>query len=259
MRTTLTMLIHGDSGVGKSWLADTAPAPRLVLDAEGRAKYTPSQPKVSWDPREGPPPAADGSWDTCVVNVADFDTLNLAYQWLRSGQHHFKSVVIDSLMEAQKRCIDQVAGTNALVQQDWGTLLRKLEGLIRSYRDLTLITNNSTQVVVFIVGSRQVEGKHEPLLQGQLHDTVPYYLDVVGYYFVAAVPDGAGGQVYQRQLLVQPQPGFVAKDGTGRLGGPILAEPNIAQMVELLHLNGKPEELPNTGDPVATTSEGGAV
>ncbi|MEK6879186.1 MAG: hypothetical protein AABY22_06230, partial [Nanoarchaeota archaeon] len=118
---------------GKSWFADTAPAPRLVLDSEGRARYTPSRPKVSWDPRQGPPPAHDGSWQTCVCAVPDFETMSLAYQWLRSGQHQFRSVVVDSLMEVQKRCIDAAVGSSALAQQDWGTVLRKLEALIRSY------------------------------------------------------------------------------------------------------------------------------
>ena len=238
MKTTLTALIHGASGVGKSWLADTCPAPRLVLDAEGRAKYTPSQPKTLWDPRAGAPPAADGTWETCIVQVHDFETLSLAYQWLRSGQHEFKSVVIDSLMEAQKRCIDSVVGVNALDQQDWGTLLRKLEALVRSYRDLTLIEANLVSVVLLLVGSRAgvKSGKQEPLLQGQLADTVPYYLDVVGYLFKQPQTDGS----YIRSLLVDEIPGFVAKDGTGRLPGPIIANPNIAALYELLTVNGQP-------------------
>ncbi len=234
MKATLTALIHGESGVGKSWLADTAPYPRLVLDLEGRAKYTPSQPKVAWDPRMGPPPLADGTWSTCVVSVPDFETLSLVYQYLRAGQHHFKSVVMDSLMEAQKRCIDAMSGTSALDMQNWGELLRKLEGIVRQYRDLTLIPANPVQVVIFIVGSKSFDGTQRPLLQGQLHDTVPYYLDVVGYYFVAPVLDAAGGAAYQRQLLVNSMPGFIAKDGTGQLGGPIIAEPNLEQLFALL-------------------------
>lgn len=234
MKNTLTMLLHGESGVGKSWLGDTAPYPRLVLDLEGRARYTPSGPKIGWDPAVGPPPVADGTWTTCVVTVSDFDTLQQVYQWLRSGQHQFKSIIIDSLMEAQKRCIDSVVGVNALDQQDWGTLLRRLEALVRSYRDLTLLPTNAAEVVILIVGTKNQDGTYRPLLQGQLASTVPYYLDVVGYYYVAPVADAAGTITYQRQLLVQPTPGFVAKDGTGRLGGPVIADPNIEQLVSLL-------------------------
>ncbi len=219
-KITLTALIHGESGIGKSWLAASAPAPRLILDAEGRAKYAPSLlPKITWDPKQGPPPASDGTWDTCIVAIADFDTLNTAYTWLRSGQHHFKSIVIDSLMEAQKRCVDAVAGTSAMQTQDWGTLLRRVEALVRQYRDLTFLETNHVAVVLFIVGSVNVDGKQRPLLQGSFKDTVPYYMDVVGYYFKQPIiaQDGVTTLGYQRALLVDSQPGFVAKDGTGRL------------------------------------------
>lgn len=231
MKATLTALIHGASGVGKSWLADTAPAPRLVIDLEGRAKYTPSGPKIGWDPRVGPPPVYDGTWQTCVVACADFETLTQVFQWLRSGQHSFVSVIIDSLMEAQKRCIDSAVGTSALDQQDWGTILRKLEALVRSYRDLTLVEANTVAVVLLLVGSRagMKTGKQEPLLQGQLAETVPYYLDVVGYLFKQQVAAADGvSQVFERALLVDEQPGFVAKDGTGRLKstyGPVIRMP----------------------------------
>jgi hypothetical protein len=240
------MLIHGESGVGKSRFGGTAPAPRLIIDLEGRARYIPGR-KVVWDPKVGGPPDADGSWDICIVVCQDFETLSLVYQWLRSGQHPFVSIIIDSLMEAQKRCIDQVAGLAQLKQEDWGTLLRKLEALVRSYRDLTLVPGNPAAVVLFVVGSVDVEGTRRPLLQGQLRLTVPYYLDVVGYMFMAPQPDGSN----LRSLLVQPQPGFVAKDGTGLLPGPIIPLPdgqeNLSELYELLHTNGKPEALAQKG------------
>lgn len=250
MKSTLSILVHGESGAGKSWFGDSAPYPLLVLDAEGRAKYTPSGPKVLWDPLTGPPPVADGTWHTCVVTVTDFNVMTQVYQWLRSGQHQFRSVCIDSLMELQKRCQDQIAGTSALDQQNWGELLRKLEALVRSYRDLTLLPTNNVEVVVFIVGTKDVDGTRRPLLQGALRDTVPYYLDVVGYLYVTA--DEAGQPV--RQLLVQPLPGFVAKDGTGRLPGPVIPNPNLGQLHELLKVNGKPEGIEPTPTQEATAA-----
>jgi hypothetical protein len=235
VKTTLSMLVHGESGVGKSWFADTAPAPRLIVDLEGRARYTPSAPKVGWDPRTQAPPEA-GDWATCVASCPDFETLQHVYQWLRSGQHCFRSVVVDSLMEAQKRCIDsEVPDLRQLHQQDWGTLLRKVEAEVRRYRDLTLIESNPVEVVVFLVGTVDAEGVRRPLLQGQLRQTVPYYLDVVGYLYVTAGEDGS----MQRGLLLHPQPNFVAKEGTGRLGGPVVLNPDLSQMVELLRMNGQ--------------------
>lgn len=248
MKITLSALIHGESGIGKSWFGDTAPAPRLIIDLEGRAKYTPSGPKVWWDPRQAPP-VYDGTWNTCVVSCPDFDTLQTVYTWLRSGKHPFISVVVDSLMEAQKRCIDVVAGMNALDQQDWGTLLRKLEALVRSYRDLLLYPENPVQCVVFIVGSRQNDktGKQEPLLQGQLRDTVPYYIDLVGYLHKQPVAEVPG--TYQRSLLIDNLPGFVAKDGTGRLVqafGPIVPlrdnEQHLTQLMQYLVPSDQPAQ-----------------
>lgn len=259
MRTTLTALIHGESGVGKSWLADTVPGPRLILDAEGRAKYTPSGPKVSWDPKTGPPPDMtpypNGS---CVVPITDFDTLMTAYTWLRAGQHNFNSIVIDSLMEAQKRCIDGISGVLAMQTQDWGTLLRNLEGLVRQYRDLTMLPDatQTASTVVFVCGSRMVKDKMKPLLQGQFMETVPYYLDVVGYLYKQPVTSADGAStIYQRQLLIEAQPQFEAKDNTGRLVkalGPVVpiksevqAGFDIADLVGLL--NGKPESVAQEG------------
>jgi len=225
------MLIHGESGAGKSRLADTVPAPRLILDAEGRAKYLPSGPKVYWNPLREAPPAYDGSWETCIVMVTDFNTLKSVFTWLRSGQHQFRSVVVDSLMEAQKRCIDAIAGVNIMKTQDWGTLLRELEGLMRDYRDLVLVPSTNVQCVVFTCGTRNQEGVMRPLVQGQLALTAPYFMDTVGYLYVQHTE--GGGIV--RNLLVSQMPGFVAKDGTDRLPGPVIENPNISELFHLLN------------------------
>lgn len=189
----------------------------------------------------------DGTWDTCIATVTEFDQMQAVYQWLRSGQHPFVSVIIDSLMEIQKRCIDKVAGTNQLTQQDWGTVLRRLESLVRSYRDLTLLADNPVACVVFVVGTVDVDSTKRPLLQGALRNTVPYYLDVVGYVFTQQVPSDDGSMVLQRMLLTQPQPGFVAKDGTGimppvmEVPDPRLGQLALANIVEMMRANGKAE------------------
>jgi hypothetical protein len=245
------MLIHGESGAGKSTTADTVPGPRLVLDAEGRAQYTPSGPKIVWNPMKDPPPVYDGTWQTCVVNVTDYKIMEHVYVWLRSGQHPFVSVVVDSLMELQMRCQDTIAGTAQLKTQDWGELLRSLSTLMRNYRDLTLIHENPCQVVVFVTGSRNIEGTMRPMLQGQMAERAPYLIDVVGYLFTvqSVNPDQTPGPLV-RQMLTQPQPGFVAKDGTGLLA-PIVEIPDprstgrniITELMNTLEQRGKAESF----------------
>lgn len=229
-KVSLTLFVHGESKIGKSWLGDTVPGPRLIVDAEGRAKWTPSGPKIYWDPLREAVPVYDGTWETCIVNVTDFNTMQYVFNVLQSGQHPFVSVTLDSLMEIQKRCIDVIAGAAQLSQQDFGELLRRLEALIRAYRDLTLSDVNPLKVVVFISGTQNIDGQMVPLLQGALRKTAPYYMDVAGYLFKVPTADG---QQYVRRLWLEAIPQFVAGDGTGRFPQ-YIDNPNISEMFRTL-------------------------
>lgn len=231
---TFTLLAHGEAGVGKSWLGDSSPAPRLILDAEGRAKYLPSEPKVYWNPTTEAPPRYDGTWQTCVAIVPDYRTMEQVLNWLQSGQHDFVSVVVDSLMEVQKRLMDAEFGYNQLKTQDWGLVLRHLEKLVRDYRDLVLVSTNPTVIVVFTVGSRDQDGKARPILQGALRETVPYFVDTVGYMYTDIVPETGG---IKRSMLISPTPFAVAKDNTNRLMaayGAVIENPNLSTLYQYL-------------------------
>jgi hypothetical protein len=245
------------SGVGKSWLAATCPKPLLVLDAEGRARYAPSGPKIAWNPLTEPPPALGVlveyhgemvPWQTCVVTVVDFSTIAQVYQWLRSGQHPFVSVVIDSIMEVQRRCKMAIRpGTSPLERDDWGQLLREIEKLICDYRDLVHIESNGVKVVLFISGTHSETLK--PRMDGAIRENLPYYIDVVGYMFKSVQADGT----WLRQMLVDEQPPFTAKDGTDRLKahyGPVIPLPDngtqyVEQFYTLLY-NGGSNPTPTT-------------
>lgn len=214
MADTMTFVLHAESGAGKSWLADTAPGPRLVLDAEGGTKWTPSR-KTEWVNVNDAPPVVDGTWDTCTVTVRDYKTLVKVFTWLNSGKHPFASVIIDSLTEIQKRLMDEVAGTDQLKMQDWGAVLRKGESLVRSFRDFTMHPTNPISCVVYVCGSTEKRDGEEqrPALQGALRNSLPYFVDVVGFLRVEVAEEGL-----QRVMYVQPTPSFMAKDRTGRLG-----------------------------------------
>lgn len=213
MTDTLTMVIHGESGVGKSWLAATAPSPRLILDVEGGVKFVPqAADAVEWDTKGEPPKA-----DTVIVHVRDLNTASQAFAWLNQGKHAFNSVIIDSLSEMQKRAVDSIAGAAQMKTQDWGTLLRKMEGMVRAYRDLTMHPTAPLSCVVFVCGTKveNETGKLRPNLQGQMGTTLPYYVDVVAQLALAA---GDEPGVYVRRATFQPLGDVVAKDRTGRLG-----------------------------------------
>ena len=238
MSEGLSFLIHGPSKMGKSWLADTAPAPRLVLDAEGGngTRWTPSRKRI-WDPTRESPPEVDGTWDTCIVNVRDFDTILRAYQWLNSGQHPFKSVTIDSVSETQQRGVDGLVGAEAMKTQDWGTLFRTVNKLVQDFRDLTSHPTNPLRAVVFIAMTKMDgAGKAVPYVQGQLAAVLPYHIDVVGY--LNRLPDPNQPGVSHRFLMIRPDPGYLSGERVGgRLGEYVHVpdnDPTITKMLDMV-------------------------
>lgn len=229
MERALTLIVHGESGTGKSWFGDTAPAPRVVLDAEGGSRFTPSK-KVIWNPLEAPP-VYDGTWETAIVYVRDFSQVSQVYQWLNAGKHPFKSVVLDSLTEIQKRCIDQIAGESQLRMQDWGEVLRKMEKQVREFRDLTMHPTTPIEAVIYINLTKDVEGAKRPAVSGSIGVSLPGFVDVVGYLFTQA--DQETGTIIRR-MLVQPYNNIVAKDRTNRLGT-VVEHPDCSQMLDTVY------------------------
>lgn len=227
----ISWLIHGRSKVGKSTIADTQPAPRLHLDAEGGmgTRFLKSR-KVKWDPIREAPPDADGSWDTCVVHVRDYDVIKRVYQWLESGQHEFKSVTLDSISEIQQRAVDSIAGLDQMKTQQWGELLREVSAMIRRFRDLTNHPTNPLISVLMVAMSHQTGDPPvwKPYMQGAIASRLPYYVDVCGYMFVDRDDDGQE----TRRLLVAQHPEFEAGERVGGVLGQVVDDPNIADMIE---------------------------
>lgn len=217
----LSILIHGASKLGKSTLTGTAPKPVLVLDAEGSWRFIPVR-KIFWDPYQGPPPQCDGSWDACVVTVREWGTVQAVYQWLSQQITCFTSVVIDSITELQRRCKQNLIGTEAMKIQDWGVLLSKMDATIRGFRDLTLIPQLNIRCVVFVAETRQNQsGKWVPYLQGQISVSLPYWVDVCGYLYPDWELDAQGQPTEQvRRLWIQAHQQYEAGERVqGLLGG----------------------------------------
>lgn len=236
---SLTLLVHGESGHGKSWFSITCPGPRLYLDCEGRAVHL-KTPKVYWDPRSQPLPAAmeDGSPittdTTVVVDVRDYPTFELCYQWLASGQHYFESVIVDSLTELQQRCLDGIAGVNTVTTPQWGDLLRKMDKTVRDIRDLRTHPTKKVRTLVIVAGCQEKDGRTRPLLQGALSNRLAYHFDLVGFINFQLNPETG---IAERVMAIQPYGLFVAKDNTDSLSrhyGLYITNPNITEMLAVL-------------------------
>jgi hypothetical protein len=218
---SLTLMVYGESKVGKSTFAVTAPYPRLMLDVEGGHRFLPINVKY-WDPIREEPPVADGTWDTVVVMVRDYDVVMKAFQWLQSGKHQFKSLIIDSISELQVKCMDNIAGTEQMKMQQWGELLRHMGALLRDLRDLTMHATQPLEAVVLTAMARKgQDGVYRPYLQGQLAIQAPYFYDVLGAITVEQVPnpDPLQPPYKVRRMYVERTPEYEAGERVqGRLG-----------------------------------------
>ena len=248
VQRSLTMMVYGESKVGKSTFAVTAPYPRLMLDVEGGHRFLPIVVKY-WDPLREEPPVADGTWDTCVVNVTEYDTVLKAYQWLQIGRHQFKSLIIDSVSELQVKCMDNIAGTNQMQMQQWGELLRHIGALLRDLRDLTMHATNPLEAVVLTAMARSShDGRYRPYLQGQLAIQAPYFYDILGAIAVEEFSSGDPMQPpYQaRRMYVERTPLYEAGERVqGRLGK-IVEQENLSidRMLDLV-FGPRPEQKPS--------------
>lgn len=253
VQRSLTMMIYGQSKVGKSTLAVSAPYPRLMLDVEGGHRFLPIKVKY-WDPVRETPPVADGTWDTCVVLVHDYDTVVKAYQWLQQGQHQFKSLIIDSISELQVKLFDKLAGSEQIKMQQWGEVLRRMGSLLRDLRDLTMHPTAPLEAIVLTAMARQdADGRYRPYLQGQLAVQAPYFYDLLGAVTVESHPhpDPTQPPYKTRQMYVERTDEYEAGERVqGRLGS-VVNQPDlgVTRMLDLVF----GEATPPPAVPVATT------
>jgi AAA domain len=249
---SMSFVVHADTKVGKSTLANTSPAPRLLIDAEAAYRYLPGK-KVFWDPlREPIPILGQGrmepkfdspvyaiDWETCVVIVHTYAHMKQAAEILRYYPHPFVSVNIDSVSEIQTRLKDQLTNYTGQMDRDkWGLLLNDMTLLVRGLRDLTEHPDYPLQTLMLTAMTEDRSGKWRPYVEGQLKTKLPYWLDVCGYMYVAQFQDQQDPTQLQsmRVLAVEPGPNYEAGNRIQETEfshklPPLIGNPTIPDMI----------------------------
>jgi len=237
------LLLFGDAKTGKTSLAETAPGPRLILDAEGGTSWLASD-TVTWNPLEGPPPENLDSDASVVVPILEWEMIDRINTWLRRGDHEFRSVILDSLTEIQKQAKRSITDQGFKIQ-DWGNLYSLMDPVLRELRDLTQIPGSPVRCVVLVALANTREDRTVPDVQGSMARALAGQVDTIGYLRPGAMnSDGTTN----RELLVDARQGIAAGDRTKVLRRqfqgvvPIVLndetdklEWNLSQMLELMN------------------------
>lgn len=232
MSRAVSILVHGPSKSGKSTFGATAPAPRLICDIEGGTRFL-NVKAVKWDPNVHAPPEANGAWDTAVVTIRSWDDILKTYQWLNSGQHPFKSLVVDSISELQQKLIEKVTKREATKQQDWGEILRLFMGLMRDFRDLAEHPTAPLNAIVLIAMTKvaQADNMYHPHLQGQAATTVPYLVDITAATHVQTWMDDQGNTQRAHRMLIGANPMYEVGERVGGRLAPVIDSPNVQDIL----------------------------
>ena len=210
----LNMLVYGDSGVGKTYLAGSAAEVEemgtvLMIDFEGGTRSL-----------------VDNFPNVQQVRVETWKQMQSVYDELhRTGGAGFGTVILDSLTEIQKFNMYQIMADTVALRPDqdpdvpsmreWGKNLEQMRKFVRGFRDLKMHT---------IFTALKKEDKNErtglvttgPSLSGKLGGEVAAYLDIVGYYYIKKIGRGDEAQD-KRLLLTKKTETIIAKDRTSSL------------------------------------------
>lgn len=252
----LNLMLYGDFGQGKTYLAGTAvdvPAMKdvLLLNAEA------GDLTLAVD--------IDGHEFTKIdtIPVTNFKQVGAMYNFLKAhclfrdqdnieklielekrvtGEEDitvpkkYRTVIIDSLTELDTYSMNQVLGINEQTKPDddianaeWGDFRRNKHMLGRTIRDF----RNLPMHVIFICARQytQDESKKmifQPALTGQLAREAQGFVDMVGYYHGKTLENGDT----ERRLFIQPTGRWAAKNRFSVYKEPYFDDPTIGSILK---------------------------
>lgn len=208
---SISILAYGGPGSGKTTLGLTGPTPILMLDVETASRFIPRNRRVYWNPEKGEAiPDLSGKTDpVVVVRTPHWTNVEPVMQYLRSHNHPFRTVLIDSISELIVKAKDNISKSQFKIQ-DWGTLGRTMGDMLRELRDIAADPDSPIEMLYMISIARHIASdpdkgtsdRWEPLLEGSTKSVAPYLFDLTALISLEMVPSDPNN-IYSEKVKVQ--------------------------------------------------------
>lgn len=216
------VLVYGDSGMGKTLLCATAPAPLIISSEAGLLVLN----KKNLEKLFGVGNPAI-SYDIPVIKINTVQDLTDAHAWLTTSAEakQFGTVCIDSISEIAEVVLNNAKRQVKDPRQAYGELIEKMESVIRAYRD---IPNKHVYMSAKLEPMKdELTGivKYGPSMPGaKLGQKLPYFFDEVFRLGVNKDQTGASFRFLQTSADLQN----MAKDRSGALD--VMEPPHLAHV-----------------------------
>ena len=229
------ILVYGESGVGKTVFASSAPRPILWLESEGGTSSI-GNPK-----------------DIDIAKVKGLEDYREALKYLLANPKKYKTIVIDSLSETQAAVLKDIMGAVLTADptrdefspqfSEWSRLTGVIREIARAFRDLEMnlvITTLQRSDEDKMTGRTKVRPRLSPTMAEEL----PSFMDAVMYMYsatenageVSNIPDAEEKIVVVRNGLLAPTGKYIAKLRAPQGSNPptFLKEPTFPKVHDLI-------------------------